>query len=285
MNYIKSFFFGFILIFWYLILMVVFDGNHVKMITAMLISIFIFCYFFSYKYNKKRLLDFIFLICPFIILCIVSGILINDFTRILQYLLFVPIITLLSFWYVKTNKAFIIAFMLCFSYVAGFCLFVSIFTYLSNFNGEKNLPFPGIDIINEKKQNITLSKNKIIILDFWSTSCGICFSKFPDLEATYQKYKNFKNIEIYAVNFPLRNDNERKTMKILDSLGYNFPKLYAKSDAQIEKRLKFNTFPHLIIIKNGKIRFDGMFETKKHTFIYSIEYEIEKLLKESINDK
>ena len=107
------------------------------------------------------------------------------------------------------------------------------------------------------------------------------FYKFPDFERTYNKYKNNKNLEFYVVNVPIeRRGKFENTIKILDSIGYKFPKLYAKSSIEIEKQLHFNTFPHLIIIKNGKIRYDGMFETKSNTFIFSVESEIENLQKE-----
>ncbi|MNE92871.1 hypothetical protein D3C80_1906500 [compost metagenome] len=56
--------------------------------------------------------------------------------------------------------------------------------------------------------------------------------------------------------------------------------MYAKSARQIEDSLDFNTFPHLIIVKNGKIRYDGMFVSEKETAVFSIESEIEKLLNE-----
>ncbi|MBC7641731.1 MAG: redoxin domain-containing protein [Flavobacterium sp.] len=134
--------------------------------------------------------------------------------------------------------------------------------------------------MDKDENQVKLNKEKIIVLDFWSTNCSICFEKFPDLEEIYQKYKTEKNIEIYTVNVPVGRDKFHRTIKILDSIGYKFPKLYTRSMKEIEDSLHFNKFPHLIIIKNNRIRYDGVLVTEKYRRIYNIESEINRLLKE-----
>lgn len=100
------------------------------------------------------------------------------------------------------------------------------------------------------------------------------------MEDTFKKYKANKNIEIYALNVPLKDDHFQNTTKILDSIGYSFPKLYAVSAKEIKDSLNINSFPQLLIIKNGKIRFDGMLETDSNVLVYSIDSEIQRLLDE-----
>lgn len=165
-------------------------------------------------------------------------------------------------------------------WVAKYVIFDNVLIFVENKDAQTNTHFLEVTFTNDKKKVVTFKNNKIIILDFWLTTCAICFSKFPDLESTYLKYKKNPNVMIYAVNVPIRNDQFEKTTTILTGLGYTFPKIYANSAKQIEDSLKINSFPHLLILKNGKIRYNGILETSKHVVIYSVESQIEKLLKE-----
>ncbi|MBG6061002.1 thiol-disulfide isomerase/thioredoxin [Flavobacterium sp. CG_9.1] len=164
--------------------------------------------------------------------------------------------------------------------VVGYVLFQNVLVLVENQNAEMNSQYPEVLFTDKNKTTVKFNKDKIIVLDFWTTSCSICFTKFPDLEQTYLKYKNNPDVLIYAVNVPLRNDKFTKTTTILKKLGYTFPKIYAASAKQVEDSLKVNAFPHLLILKNGKIRFSGILETDKKVFMYTIDSQIEKLLNE-----
>jgi len=43
---------------------------------------------------------------------------------------------------------------------------------------------------NGAKVQLDTVKNKLIVLDFWTTTCGVCFKSFPDYEKIYLKYKD-----------------------------------------------------------------------------------------------
>jgi len=264
----------------YLIIGTLFDGNHVMLIPLFLASVFGLTIFAFKKKADVSLVQCLMISLPFWLIMLVTGYFVENFSRVIPYLIFVPVSSMLAFLYLKTKKILIIPVALILFYCVGNYFFISMFTYLSNVDAEKNIDLPKINLVNSKNEEIDLHRDKIIVLDFWSTSCGICFEEFPEFESVYEKYKANREVEIYAVNYPLKRDKFEQTIKILDSIGYKFPKLYAKSAKQIEDSLHFNTFPHLIIVKNGKIRYDGMFETERNTMIYSIESEIETLLNE-----
>lgn len=271
---------GLLFIILYIIFGVIFEGNHLLMLPFLLSSIFIITIVALKRNNDFRHIDCFLLVVPIFLMFLIIGYFVEDYSRAIQYLIFIPVSSSLSYLYLKTKKVFIIPISLLFFYCTGSFLFTTIFTYVANKDAEKNIDLPNITLVDSLGKKIDLFREKIIVLDFWSTTCGICFEKFPEVQFISDKYKSNKKVEIYAVNYPLKRDRFEKTIKILDSIGYKFPKLYATSAKEIEDSLHFNTFPHLIIIKNGKIRYDGMFEIEKNTMIFSTESEIEKLLKE-----
>ena len=121
---------------------------------------------------------------------------------------------------------------------------------------------PEFIMINSKGIDFTNKdlNNKIVIFDFWTTSCGVCFRKFPILQEKFVKYKNMPGIEFYAVNIPWRRDAIGSAEKIISEYPYTFPILYAKSDS-LAKLFKVFAYPTVIIIRNGEeIIFRGNIE-------------------------
>ncbi|MBC7525557.1 MAG: TlpA family protein disulfide reductase [Flavobacterium sp.] len=271
---------GSYLILIYILLGVITWGEHYYILPLMLALTFIVSILvFKINPTNDNLKKGMILTFPFTLILLSSCLWYSDFSRGLPYILFVPLSSYFAFLYVKYKNIYIIILSAAFFAFICFFVFPNYFIYYHNHNAEKNSLFNSIDLLNDQKKPFNISNDKIVVLDFWTTSCGICFKKFPDLEIEYQKYKLNKNVKIYAVNVPIKGDKFDDTIKILDSIGYTFPKLYAKSFQQIETNLKFNTFPHLLIIKDGRIRYDGFLITSEESRLYNIDDEIEKLLK------
>lgn len=84
-------------------------------------------------------------------------------------------------------------------------LFVKIFQvsaqneYLINNNTQIA---PSFNLITLEGDTISSNelKGKIIILDFWSSTCIPCIKSMSKMEKLYKKYKNNKSIAIYVVN-------------------------------------------------------------------------------------
>lgn len=55
--------------------------------------------------------------------------------------------------------------------------------------------------IEGKKINMADLKGKVVLVNFWSTDCGVCIKEMPSLVNAYNAYQN-KGFEIIAVAMP-----------------------------------------------------------------------------------
>ena len=257
----------------------IFGGNHRWIFSLTLPSIFVLSFLLFNKIEKKEHLKLgLTIILPIFLIFFITSFF-AGFSRTLMYLIFIPISVYLG-WLFSNRKSIL---TLIFSFIlfafVGLILFPNLFVLQNNIGVHTNEAFDGISLINKNKESIELDKSKIIVLDFWTTSCGICFKKFPDLEKYYLEFKNNPNVEFYSINVPLKRDEFSKVVKLVDDLNYKFPTLYATSIKEVEN-LGIYAYPHLLIIKNGKLRYDGRLETDKYIFVNHLKSEINKLIRE-----
>lgn len=99
------------------------------------------------------------------------------------------------------------------------------------------------------------SGDKIMVLDFWNTSCPACFRKFPELQTLYDRYGNNDKVFISAVNVPLDRDSAGSASGILQRKGFRFPSLIAAKE--MERTFRIESYPTTVILKNNRIWFRG----------------------------
>jgi len=149
----------------------------------------------------------------------------------------------------------------------------------TNINSDKKLPL--LELYNSRNEPVVFNKNKIIVLDIWTSSCGICIKQFPKFEALKNELKNDTLIQFYSLNLPLKRDVRKKISKYTQP--YSFDKLYAGNEVQ--NQLKINFVPKYIIIdKNSNIRYIGSLNTGTFEF-YKNFYTIINELKMKILNK
>jgi|GEM_PF-4997459 len=93
--------------------------------------------------------------------------------------------------------------------------------------------------------------DKMVLLDFWTTACGVCFQKFPELQTVYDEYKDDERVEIYAVNVPLKRDTGMMAEEMIKTRSYSFPVYYA--NAGIDTQLNVRAYPTALLISNNTI--------------------------------
>ena len=125
-------------------------------------------------------------------------------------------------------------------------------------------------------------KGKKVYINMWASWCGPCMREIPELEKTYQKLKNNKDIVFLSMTSP--NDSEFKNQSPQDKgkdvilnkakeLGVTYPVLFDVNDRFIIN-YAIRSFPTHILINS-----DGTFETRIAGGVTeeSLTKEIEKL--------
>ncbi len=103
-------------------------------------------------------------------------------------------------------------------------------------------------------------QNKIVLLDFWTTTCGICFQKFPQVQAVYDKYKNDTSVMILAVNSPIEEDKPNQAFSDIREEGHSFP-VVVTTDADLAEKFGVKGYPTTFVINpNGQIIYKGDIE-------------------------
>ena len=125
-------------------------------------------------------------------------------------------------------------------------------------------------------------KGKKVYINMWASWCGPCMREIPELEKTYQKLKDNKDIVFLSMTSP--NDKEFKNQSPQDKgkdvilnkaeeLGATYPVLFDVNDRFIIN-YAIRSFPTHILINS-----DGTFETRIAGGVTeeSLTKEIEKL--------
>jgi thiol-disulfide isomerase/thioredoxin len=114
----------------------------------------------------------------------------------------------------------------------------------------------GKDYITNKDFDLSASKGKYVLIDFWGSWCVPCLNLLPDMVEETKKYKG-KNILFVSVCTD-HDKNLKQCKDIVKKLGMNWINLWSSQDEKnivsIANQYKIGTFPAFILIDpNGKI--------------------------------
>jgi thiol-disulfide isomerase/thioredoxin len=159
------------------------------------------------------------------------------------------------------------------------CLFMSFGGYMMwidelNYGdiGAVTAEHSAMRFIDEQRDTLSVTawEGKIVVLDFWTTSCGVCFRKFPQVQRFYDKYKDNSRVALYAVNDPLERDNKDQLFNLLREKGYTFPVLLAYDSTS--SYMKVRSYPAVLVLDTvGNVAYRGSIEVA--------EKKVEKMLK------
>ncbi|MCD8186706.1 MAG: TlpA family protein disulfide reductase [Rikenellaceae bacterium] len=102
---------------------------------------------------------------------------------------------------------------------------------------------------------------KFVVLDFWYSSCASCFMQFPEVQKTYEKYKENPDVEIYSIFCRMTNrlgETVETGFSLLEKAGFTFPTLSIDIEDPDFMEMGIYSFPTVIIFApSGNIIFRG----------------------------
>lgn len=103
----------------------------------------------------------------------------------------------------------------------------------------------------ENELTLDTIKSNYILLDFWNSSCGVCFQQFPRFQKLYNKYKDSALIRSVLVEY---NDNENilDGVNLIKESGHDFPIWATHKNSSLIKDLNIKKYPTVIIINHDK---------------------------------
>ena len=134
-------------------------------------------------------------------------------------------------------------------------------------------------LLDFKNDTFTLKslKEKIIILDFWYSRCGICFTQFAKFQELKDFYNNDKDILLATVNIPYSKDSLYNPFEKLKM--YSFYQLKGLGNTTTNYWQIKDGYPaYLVFDKNRNIRYTGILNYG--TGVNSIKKIVETLKKE-----
>jgi len=124
--------------------------------------------------------------------------------------------------------------------------------------------------INGKKLKSKEMEGKVVVLNFWFTTCPPCKKEIPQLNELREKFKD-ENVEFIAVSL----DAEYKLSTFLEQQPFTYD--IVEDGRWIAEKFEIKSYPSNIIIdQNGTIQFYKI--GYKTDIVEMMSYKIKKLL-------
>ena|ERR1700733_2904557 len=121
--------------------------------------------------------------------------------------------------------------------------------------GDQLRDFEGIDVwLNSPPLSKTSLKNKVVIIDFYTSRCSNCLAAVPHVVSLYNKYHG-KGLEVIGVHTPeLESERQIEVVKATAKrLGINYP-IAVDNAARTWSAYNNHYWPNLLIFdKAGKL--------------------------------
>lgn len=102
---------------------------------------------------------------------------------------------------------------------------------------------------------------EFIVLDFWSTRCGVCRKKFPLVQEFYNEFRQFSSLTIASVLVKYFGEKRDTGDSILRPLAYDFPVWSVDKDDKLLEKGWVKKYPTVLILdKNKTVVFNGRIE-------------------------
>lgn len=130
---------------------------------------------------------------------------------------------------------------------------VSFGTYTMKIDERIDTP---LAIQNQSGEELVLQElaEDFLVVDFWYSGCGICFHKFPEVQALYDKYKNDSRVGVYSIHCRMEDQNENAGTGayILQQEGYDIPCMSIRINDPALERFGVLSYPTILIFNKER---------------------------------
>lgn len=122
-------------------------------------------------------------------------------------------------------------------------------------NKDVSISFTAVD---GREVDTTKMKGKVVLVDFWATTCAPCVAELPRVKAVYDKYHE-KGFEVVGISF---DTDSKRLQRFLKDKGmpwpqYNDGKQFV--DNKFGQAFGVTGIPHMLLIdKTGHVRFHNV---------------------------
>ena len=126
---------------------------------------------------------------------------------------------------------------------------------LDSYNKPISMQFTAVD---GRNVNLAAMKGKVVLVDFWATTCGPCVAELPRVNAAYDKFHD-QGFEIVGVSC---DTDKEKLERYLKEKGYSWPQYFdgkQQDDSKFTQGFGIDGIPHMFLVdKKGILRFDDV---------------------------
>ena len=150
---------------------------------------------------------------------------------------------------------------------------------LDSFGKPVSLQFTAVD---GREVDLVGMRGKVVLVDFWATTCGPCIKELPRVKAAYDKFRG-QGFEVIGISC----DTDKEQLnKFLDEKGFPWPQYFDGKGFgnKISQSFGIDGIPHMFLVdKKGLLRFDNVRASDKYhpkNDTTGFEEKISKLLAE-----
>ena len=93
---------------------------------------------------------------------------------------------------------------------------------------------------------------RYLVLDFWSSNCGVCYKKFPLFQQLYDKYRDSNDVLVASVFIYRKNEALNVGDSILNSRNYTFSMFGTTYDSKLLLESEIKVVPTVLILNERK---------------------------------
>ena len=112
--------------------------------------------------------------------------------------------------------------------------------------------------VDGREVDLSQMRGKVVVVDFWSTTCGPCVAQLPRVKAAFEKYQQ-EGFEVVGISC---DTDKHRLERFLKENGIGWPQYF---DGQQQEQNKFaqgfgiDGIPHMFLVdKKGYLRFDDL---------------------------